>query len=51
MICLGDIKKKKSHGNWKSVETYLKTMNTLFTLHVSLSLVSLFILQSVFFQY
>ena len=44
MICLGDVKLEKTHGNWKSVDTGLKIMYSWFTLHLSLSLVSMFVL-------
>ena len=53
MICLGDIKLKKTHGNWKCIFTDLKIIYTLtlFTLYVSISLVTMFILSRVYFQY
>ena len=44
MICFGEFKLEKTHGNWKSVDTDLKIMYSWFTLHLSLSLVSMFIL-------
>ena len=42
---------KKTHDNKKYVDTDLKIMYTLFTLHVSLSLVTPIIVSRVFFQY
>ena len=33
MICLGDVKLEKTHGNWKSEDTDIKIMYSLFTLH------------------
>ena len=45
MICLGYVKIEKTHSNWKSVDTDLKIMYSLFTLHLSLSLVSMFVLR------
>ena len=49
VMCLVDIKLKETHGNWKCVDIDLKIMYTLFILHVSLSLVTLFILSRGFF--
>ena len=51
MNCLGDVKLKKTYGNWNCIYTDLKSMYTctLFTLYVSLSLVTMFILSRVFF--
>ena len=44
MICLGDAKLNVTHCNWKCVDTDVKTMCTLLILHVSLPLVTMFIL-------
>ena len=49
--CLGYVKLKKTQSNWKCIDTDIKITYTLFTLLVSLSLVTMFILSSDFFQY
>ena len=51
MICLGMLRYKKAHGNWKCIDTDLKTVLTLLMLIVSLSLIAMFILSTAIFQY
>ena len=52
MICLEYIKLKKTHGNWTCIDTDFKIMYTPYTLHISISLVTmLIILSNVYFQY